>query len=191
MVTCVSESATPSGIDLRACRILHVDLPPERPAKRIAHELDGIDRPVAPHQLLVAGSALWGAWLDYRPGVVPEVLIGLGTSGIIPTIAVAIAAGLPYHLAWPLDRDDNEEFPAPESKIRRREVLASGHLQGKRVLVVDDELIHGYTLASFISALRDEAADVVGVLCLIEDTTGTGRSRVESTGVALCALRTL
>ncbi|HEV2778199.1 MAG TPA: phosphoribosyltransferase family protein [Actinophytocola sp.] len=159
-----------------ACRILHVDLPPERPAKRIAHELDGIDRPVAPHQLLVAGSTLWGAWLDYRPGVVPEVLIGLGASGIIPTIAVAIAAGLPYHLAWPLGRG---------------EVLASGQLQGKRVLIVDDEVIHGYTLASFISALRDESADVVGVLCLIEDTTGTGRSRVESTGVALCAVKTL
>jgi adenine/guanine phosphoribosyltransferase-like PRPP-binding protein len=60
-----------------------------------------------------------------------------------------------------------------------------------RMLTVDDQVIHGYTLASFISALRDEAADVVGVLCLIEDAAGTGRSRVESTGVALCAVKTL
>jgi adenine/guanine phosphoribosyltransferase-like PRPP-binding protein len=52
-------------------------------------------------------------------------------------------------------------------------------------------MIHGYSLAGFISALRDEAADVVGVLCLIEDAAGTGRSRVESTGVVVCAVKTL
>ena len=190
-MTCAGGGATPEGIDMRACRILQVDLKPEQPAKRIVHELDGIDQPVEPHRLLVIGSAMWAAWLDYRPGAVPEVLIGLGTTGIIPTIAVAIASGLPYHLAWPFDRGASDELPAGEPGIRRGELLASGCLQNKRVLVVDDELIHGYTLASFISALRDEAADVVGVLCLVEDAAGTGRSRVESTGIALCAVQML
>ena len=75
--------------------------------------------------------------------------------------------------------------------IEPGDFLASRRVQGKRVLIVDDQVIHGYTLASFISALRDEAADVVGVLCLIEDAAGTGRSRVESTGVALCSVKTL
>jgi adenine/guanine phosphoribosyltransferase-like PRPP-binding protein len=190
-VTCADGAATRRRIDLEACRILHVDLPPEQPAKRIVHELDGIDQPVEPHRLLVTGSALWAAWLDDRPGVVPDVLIGLGTSGIIPTIAVAIASGLPYHLTWRIDTDVSDDLPAAEPGIRRGELLASGRVQGKRVIVVDDQVIHGYTLASLISALRDAAADVVGVLCLIEDTAGTGRRRVESTGVALCALKTL
>jgi adenine/guanine phosphoribosyltransferase-like PRPP-binding protein len=188
-VTCVGGAATPNGIDLREYRIVHVDLPSEEPSKRIAHELDGIDEPVEPHRLLLTGSALWGAWLDCRPGVVPDVLIGLGPTGIIPTIALSIAAGLPYHLAWPLDRNGPDEVSTPEPGIRHGEFLPSGRVQGKRVLIVDDQVIHGYTLASFISALRDEAADVVGVLCLIEDAAGTGRSRVESTGVALCAVK--
>lgn len=176
---------------MRARRVLPVDLPLERPAKRIWHELDGMDQPVSPHQLLVTGSALWAAWLDYRPGVVPEVLIGLGARGTIPTIAVAIASGLPYLLAWPLDRDVPDEPSGPESGIRRAEFLTTGYVQGKQVLVVSDQVIHGNTLLSVISALRDEAADVVGVLCLIEDTSGAGRRRVESTGVALCSARTL
>lgn len=176
---------------MRARRVLPVDVPLERPATRIWHELDGMDQPVSPHRLLVTGSALWGSWLDYRPGVVPEVLIGLGTRGAVPTIAVAIASGLPYLLAWPLDRDVSDELSGPESGIRRAEFLTTGCVQGKQVLVVSDQVIHGSNLLSFISALRDEAADVIGVLCLIEDTSGAGRRRVESTGVALCSARTL
>jgi adenine phosphoribosyltransferase len=180
-LTGVLANATSSGIDLRSCRVVHVDLPPEQPAKRFVHELDGIDQPVDPHRLLLVGTELLRAWVDHRPGYVPEILIGLGTSGIIPTIALAIAARLPYHLAWPL------EHTVTGSGVRR-EFLASGRLQGKRVLIIDDQVIHGYALTRFISTLRDEAADVIGALCLIEDTTGTGRSRVEATGVTLCAV---
>jgi adenine phosphoribosyltransferase len=156
-----------------APRIVHADLPPDQPAKRIVHELDGIDRPVEPYRLLLTGSELWGAWVDAHGDIVPDVLVGLGTSSIIPTIAVSIASGLPYQLVWPFGR------------------VPSTHVHDKRVLVVDDQVIHGYTLASFIAALRDEAADVVGALCLIEDTAGTGRLRVESAGVPLCVAKTL
>ena len=185
-MTCVDGAAAPRKIEVRPCRIPHAHLPPELPAKRIVHDLDGIDRPADPHQLLITGSALWGAWLDHRPGVVPELLIGLGTTSIIPTIATAIASGLPYQLAWPFDRDSDAE-----ARFRRDAFPAAGRIQGKRVLVVDDHVIHGYTVASFISALRDEAADVVGVLCLIEDAEGSARWRVESTGAALCAVHTI
>lgn len=175
-MTCVDGAPTPSDIDIRTCRVLLVDTPPEQPAKRVLHELDGADEPVGPELLLRTGSALWAAWLGCRPGVVPEVLVGLGTTGIVPTIALSMASGVPYHLTWPIEPG---------------RFLASGRVQGTRVLIVDDQVIHGYTLASFISALRDEAADVVGVLCLVEDATGTGRRRVESTGVTLCTVRTL
>lgn len=185
-MTCVDGAATPRKVDVRACRIPHAHLSPERPAKRIVHDLDGIDQPVDPHRLLITGSALWGAWLDHRPGVVPELLIGLGTTSIIPTIAASIASGLPYILAWPFDSESDVA-----SGSGRGMFPAAGRIQGKRVLVVDDHVIHGYTAASFISTLRDEAADVVGVLCLIEDAEGSGRWRVESTGVPLCAVHTL
>ena len=174
---------------MRAGRTLYVDLKRERPATRIRHELDGIDQPVTTHRLLVTGSALWGAWLDYRPGVIPDVLVGMSAGGTIPTIAVAIAAGLPFHLAWPVDRDVSDGLPAGEPGFRRAEFLVSERVRGKRVLVVDDEVAHGHTVASFVSALCDEAADVVGVLCMVEDTTGAGRQRVESTGVALCTAK--
>jgi adenine phosphoribosyltransferase len=184
-------AATPGEADAQARRVLHVNLPVARPATRVGHELDGVDRAVSPNQLLVTGSALWGAWIDCQPGVVPDVLIGLGTSGIVPTVAVAIASGLPYLLAWPADRDASDEPSVPEPGFRRAEFLTAEWVRGKRVLVVDDQVVHGHTLASFVSALRDEAADVVGVLCLTEDTSGAGRRRVESTGTALCSARML
>jgi adenine phosphoribosyltransferase len=102
---------------------------------------------------------------------------------------VAIASGLPY-LTWPLDCDVCDGHPDPGSRIGRGEFLASGRVQGKRMLIVDDQVIDGHALASFVSRLQGKAADVVGALCLVEDAAGTGRRRVESTGVALCAVRT-
>jgi hypothetical protein len=77
---------------------------------------------------------------------------------------VAIASGLPY-------------------------LLTAGRVRGKKVLLVGGHVSHECSLDGFVSKVRGEAADVVGMLCLTEDAAGTGRRRVESAGVALCAVR--
>jgi adenine phosphoribosyltransferase len=56
------------------------------------------------------------------------------------------------------------------------------------VLLIDDEVTTGRTLASLATALRDADAHVVGAACLIEDSTGNPRPMLESLELPLCAL---
>src|SRR5260370_40686612 len=81
---------------------------------RIVHELDGILGPVEPAALLRAGGALWQAWCRHPCFQEPDLLLGLDAGGILPTVAVALASGLPYRLAWKLD----PELPA-KHRFRR------------------------------------------------------------------------
>jgi adenine phosphoribosyltransferase len=67
-------------------------------------------------------------------------------------------------------------------------VFAYGDLAGARVLLIDDEVTTGRTLASLATVLRDAGARVAGAACLIEDSAGSPRSLLESLGVPLCAL---
>lgn len=170
------------GIDLQSCRILCLDLPEDMPSTGVVHELDGVANPVDPARLVAVGHALWTAWTEVPSHGLPELLLGVDSGGIAPSIALALASGLPYHLAWRLDI-----VPGP----RRAEVFTNGRLSGKRVLVVDDTVTGGGLVTSLISALREESADVVGAVCLAEDAAGVGRRHVESTGVPLVSLSTL
>lgn len=59
------------------------------------------------------------------------------------------------------------------------------------MLIVDDEITTGNTLANLVTVLRDSAVEVTGIACLIEDTTGNARPLLESLGVPLCTLTRL
>jgi hypothetical protein len=48
-----------------------------------------------------------------------------------------------------------------------------------------------WCILSDTGRLRQADVAVVGVVCLVEDTAGGGRSLLESFGVGLCALTTL
>jgi adenine phosphoribosyltransferase len=158
---------------------------------RIVHELDGILSEVEPAALLRTGSALWQAWCSHDCFQQPDLLLGLDAGGILPTVAVALASGLPYRLAWKLDLDlpDKQRFSEPHA--RRTEVFTYGDLTTNRVLLVDDEVTTGRTLATLVTVLSNGDVDVVGITCLIEDTTGHARPLMESLRVPLCALAQL
>jgi adenine phosphoribosyltransferase len=118
----------------------------------------------------------------------PDLLLGLDAGGIVPTVAVALASGMPYRLAWKLDLDLPHKHLFTEPHARRTKVFAYGDLAGARVLLIDDEVTTGRTLASLATVLRDTGAQVTGAACLIEDSTGNPRLLLESLGVPLCAL---
>ena len=158
---------------------------------RIIHQLDGIVDQVHPTTLLRTGGALWGAWRRHPDYETPDLLLGLDAGGILPTVAVALASDLPYRLAWKLDLDLADKHRFTEPHARRTEVFAYGDLAGARVLLVDDEVTTGRTLANLVTVLRDNAVHVTGIACLIEDTTGNPRPLLESIGVPLCALTQL
>jgi adenine phosphoribosyltransferase len=158
---------------------------------RIVHELDGILDQVSPSTLLRTGSALWEAWSRHPEFTAPDVLLGLDAGGILPTVGVALASDLPYRLAWKLDLDLPHKRRFTEPHAGRADVFAYGDLAAARVLIIDDEVTTGQTLANLVAMLRDSAVRVTGIACLIEDTAGEARPLLESLGVPLCTLTQL
>lgn len=179
-------STAPRDLAYQARRVRRLGLPPGRDV-RIVHELDGILGPVPPQALLHAGSALWAEWTRHPQYTAPDLLLGLDAGGILPTVAVALASGLPYRLAWKLDLDLPGKRRFSEPHARRTDVFAYGELTGARVLVIDDEITTGETIGNLIAVVRNAGATVAGVACLVEDTRGGARLE----GVPLCTLTRL
>lgn len=184
-------TTVPENLAYQARRIRRLGVPPQTRDSRIVHELDGILDQVQPSTLLLTGSALWEAWSRHTEFMAPDVLLGLDAGGILPTVAVALASELPYRLAWKLDLDLPHKRRFTEPHARRTEIFTYGDLAGARVLIVDDEITTGNTLANLVTVLRESTVEVSGIACLIEDTTGNARPLLESLGVPLCTLTQL
>ncbi|MGH8907214.1 MAG: phosphoribosyltransferase [Egibacteraceae bacterium] len=158
---------------------------------RVMHALDGIEQEVPPEMLVEAGQALWERWrehLRFRPH---DLILGLDAGGILPTIALALASRTPYRLSWRLDLDYPNKHVFQEPHSLSPELFVYGRFQGRRILIADDEVTTGRTAASLAGVLQKAGADVVGVACLVEDTSGNGRSFLTEIDIPLCALTTL
>lgn len=191
LLTGPSMNAVPEDLGYQARRVRRLGVPPQTRDIRIVHELDGILDQVLPSTLLRTGSVLWDAWSRHPAFTAPDLLLGLDAGGILPTVAVALASDLPYRLAWKLDLDLPHKRRFAEPHARRTEVFTYGDLAGARVLIVDDEITTGNTLANLVTVLRDSAVEVAGIACLIEDTAGNARPLLESLGVPLCIVTQL
>lgn len=178
----------PENLAYRARRVRRLDVSEQSRDIRIVHELDGIVAPVEPSMLSETGDALWQRWSAHPDFRSSDVLLGLDAGGILPTVGVSLASGLPYRLAWKLDLDLPGKHRFCEPHARRTDVFAYGDLTGFRILIVDDEVTSGNTLANLVTVLRTAGAEVSGVLCLIEDTSGQARRRLRSLDVPLCTL---
>src|SRR2546429_3013739 len=158
---------------------------------RVMHALDGIEQEV-PHELLPeAGLALWDLWRRHERFRPHDLIIGLDAGGMLIAIALALASKTPYRLSWRLNLDlpDKHAFEEPHSASP--DLFVYGAFAGRRVLVAHDEVTTGRTAANLGSVLRQAGADVVGVACLVEDTSGRGRSLLQQLGLPLCALTSL
>lgn len=171
-----------------AQRVGRLGVPSGTRAVRIVHELDGILGEVPPQALLCRGVELWSAWRAHEAYALPDLLLGLDAGGILPTVGVALASGLPYRLAWKLDLDLPHKAKFTEPHARRMDVFTYGDLASKRLLLVDDEVTSGRTLENLVSVLRSAGAQVLGVACLIEDGGADGRERLANVEVPLCTL---
>jgi adenine phosphoribosyltransferase len=184
-------TTTPTSTGYRARRVRRLGMPPESRDVRIVHHLDGILDDVQPGVLLRTGAELWNAWVQHSDFQPPDVLLGLDAGGMLPTVAISVASGVPYRLAWKLDLDLPAKRRFTEQHARRTEVFTYGELAGRRVLIIDDEVTTGRTVLNLASVLQEAGALVVGVACLVEDTAGDARTTLESAWVPLCALSRL
>ncbi|RJQ66254.1 phosphoribosyltransferase [Pseudonocardiaceae bacterium YIM PH 21723] len=181
---------TTNNLGVQAQRVQRLNVDPGMRAERIVYTLDGILSPVTPTQLRVTGNDLWSAWTSNPAHLRPDVLLGLDAGGIPPTVALSLASGVHYVLAWKLDLDLPHKAVFDEPHARRVKVFTYADFRGKTVLIVDDEITTGNTAANLIAVLRAAGATVAGVICPVEDTTGGGRERLAEIGVPLCTLTT-
>lgn len=161
--------------------------------ERVVHGLDGLMEPVAAESIAEVGSRLWAACLDSLKKTAAEIdfILGLDSGGIVPTLCLAQAAGLPYKIAYKLRLDLPGAVRFVEPHAVRRDVYAYGIAPGQRILLVDDEITTGRTLANLARVLRRAGAEPVAAVCLVEDLRHDGRKVLDALDVPLVALTPL
>ncbi|TQF01939.1 phosphoribosyltransferase [Kitasatospora acidiphila] len=159
--------------------------------ERVIHSLDGLEQPVRMADLTSAGQELWKKSNEEMELGPIDYLLGLDAGGIIPTLALAQAAGLPYKIAWKLHLPLEGMVQFSEPHARRTDVYAYGITRGSRVLIVDDEITTGETLANLTQRLRGAGAIPLGAVCLVEDKRHAGRHRLAGLGLPLTSLHSI
>lgn len=157
-------------------------------AERVLHHLDGIDGPVDPTRFQEAGEAFLRCCEPLWTPVRPEVLLGLDAGGILPTVALSLASGIPYRLAWKLDLSLPEKLSFEEPEAARTNVSVYGLTSTEVIFLVDDEVTTGRTLGNLADALRKRGISVIGAGCLVEDGEGAARKYLDSCQLQLAAL---
>lgn len=161
-------------------------------AERIIHCLDGLEAPVTMDEVGTSGDQLWSRCqltLDHLDRV--DFILGLDAGGIIPTLGMAMASGLPYKIAWKLDLPLRGAVRFTEPHAIRRDVHAYHIEPRQRILIVDDEVTTGMTLANLATALRSVGAEPIGAACLVEDVRHQARSRLAEADLDLVSLMTI
>ncbi|MEV6009170.1 phosphoribosyltransferase [Streptomyces sp. NPDC051976] len=163
---------------------------PHSRRERVIHSLDGLEDAVHPDALASAGTRLWERLVTAVPAALDTVdfLLGLDAGGILPTVALASAAGLPYKIAWKLHLPLDGAVRFSEPHAMRTDVFAYGIARGQRMILVDDEITTGRTLADLARRLREAGAQPVAAVCLVEDATQGGRALLARLGVPLVTL---
>ncbi|PWS43081.1 phosphoribosyltransferase [Streptomyces sp. ZEA17I] len=161
--------------------------------ERVIHSLDGLEHPVHPDTLANTGAELWRLLQEQVPDGLGSVdfLLGLDAGGILPTVSLASAAQLPYKIAWKLHLPLDGAVRFSEPHAMRTDVFAYGITPGQRIVIVDDEITTGRTLADLTRRLREAGAVPLVAACLVEDTTRGARDLLTDLGLPLVSLTTI
>lgn len=143
---------------------------------------------------LLANGAAWKAAIDALAEAVrphkPELLVGIESRGFLVAAPLALTLGIGFIMV-------RKHGKLPGDKIAHSydleygtdtiEVQADAVKPGQRVVVLDDLLATGGTMAAAISLLRQVGADVRAAAFLVELTFLNGRSRIDVPSVSLMA----
>lgn len=161
--------------------------------ERVIHALDGLEQPVHPDALAATGAHLWQRLQELMPGGLGSVdfLLGLDAGGILPTVSLSGAAHLPYKIAWKLHLPLDGAVRFSEPHAMRTDVFAYGIAPGQRIVLVDDEITTGRTLADLTRRLREAGAVPLAAACLVEDTTHRAHDLLAGLDMPLVSLTTI
>ncbi len=112
----------------------------------------------------------------------PERLIGIESRGFLVAAPLALRLGLGFTMVRKKDKLPGETIAYEydlEYGTDTVEIQADAITPGQRVVVVDDLLATGGTMAAAIELLRGVGADVQGAACIIELAFLGGRRRLD------------
>lgn len=112
----------------------------------------------------------------------PDLLVGIESRGFLTAAPLAYELGCGFLMLRKKGKLPGKTIPhtyALEYGEDTIEVQADAVTPGQRVVVLDDLLATGGTLAASIDLLREVGADVRSAACIIELTFLNGRSRID------------
>ncbi len=109
-----------------------------------------------------------GMFLARSCGVEADVVIGAPDSGIDAAIGYAEESGIPYGLGLIKNKYIGRTFIDPGQNLREDKVRIKLNpvvetVKGKRVVLVDDSIVRGTTMARVVKLLRDAGATEIHV----------------------------
>jgi adenine phosphoribosyltransferase len=135
---------------------------------------------------LLAHPGAWRSTVDQLGKLVaemrPDMLVGIESRGFLVAAPLALQMNLGFAMVRKpgklpgatIGHDYDLEYGS--NRIELQEGMIK---PGQRVVVLDDLLATGGTLAASIALLRRVGADVVGAACIIELSFLNGRSRLD------------
>ena len=112
----------------------------------------------------------------------PDVLAGIESRGFLVTAPLALELGCGFMMIRKRGKLPGTTIPhtyALEYGTDTIEIQDDALRQGQRVVVLDDVLATGGTLAAAITLLRKAGADVRAAACIIELAALEGRKRLD------------
>ncbi len=104
-----------------------------------------------------------GRALAKRYPVEADVVTGVPDSGLVAAVGYSKEAGIPFELAFHKNSYVGRTFIKPTQKERASAVQAKLSVletvvKGKRVVLIDDSIVRGTTIANLIKMMRDKGA---------------------------------
>ena len=97
-----------------------------------------------------------------------DVIIGVPDSGLDAAIGFSAASGIPYDVGLVKNKYVGRTFIAPSQELREQMVRNKLNpirrvIEGKRVVLLDDSIVRGTTIAQLIHIIRETGAKEVHV----------------------------
>lgn len=135
---------------------------------------------------MLADREAWHACIKAMAEVIrphkPDLLAGIESRGFLVTAPLALELGCGFMMVRKKGKLPGGTIPHTydlEYGTDTIEIQSSSVKKGQRVVVLDDVLATGGTLAAAITLLRKAGADVRGAACIIELTFLEGRKRLD------------
>lgn len=109
-----------------------------------------------------------GRFLAREHKVEADLVCGVPDSGLDAAMGYSAESGIPYGLAFIKNRYIGRTFIQPTQNARERAVkiklnALSSSVKGKRIVLIDDSIVRGTTVAQIIKLLRDAGAKEVHI----------------------------